>query len=240
MGDIQDLSGALCLLQRMLPLLARTLQAASFHIGQYVCSARAHDFGTWLLCDGRSLDRERYAELFAVIGTSFGGGASTFCLPDFRGRVMGAVGTGDGLSVRALGDKLGSEMHALTSAEIPSHVHSGTVDAAGTHAHGGTTSTAGSHTHDTNAGGGSLGLAVADGTNTVIDTDASAGELNVWTTPAALVVNAGGSHSHAVASDGSHTHTFTTGSTGGGTAHPNMQPTLFAGNVFIFSGVIMA
>jgi microcystin-dependent protein len=36
---------------------------------------------------------------------------------------------------------------------------------------------------------------------------------------------------------GGHTHTFTTNSTGGGEAHNNMQPTLFIGNVFIFSGV---
>jgi microcystin-dependent protein len=31
--------------------------------------------------------------------------------------------------------------------------------------------------------------------------------------------------------------TYTTSSTGGGEAHNNMQPTLFIGNVFIFSGV---
>jgi microcystin-dependent protein len=39
---------------------------------------------------------------------------------------------------------------------------------------------------------------------------------------------------------GTHTHTFTTNSTGGGEAHNNMQPTLFIGNVFIFSGVLAA
>ena len=36
---------------------------------------------------------------------------------------------------------------------------------------------------------------------------------------------------------GGHTHAFTTDSTGGGLPHNNMQPTLFIGNVFIFSGV---
>lgn len=36
---------------------------------------------------------------------------------------------------------------------------------------------------------------------------------------------------------GTHTHGFTTNNTGGGEAHNNMQPTLFIGNVFIFSGV---
>jgi len=41
-----------------------------------------------------------------------------------------------------------------------------------------------------------------------------------------------------VAGSGSHTHTFTTDSTGGGLPHNNMQPTLFIGNVFIFSGIL--
>ena len=39
---------------------------------------------------------------------------------------------------------------------------------------------------------------------------------------------------------GTHTHTFTTNSTGGSDPHNNMQPTLFIGNVFIFSGVLAA
>ena len=39
---------------------------------------------------------------------------------------------------------------------------------------------------------------------------------------------------------GGHTHTFTTAPTGGSQAHNNMQPTLFIGNVFIFSGVLAA
>ena len=39
---------------------------------------------------------------------------------------------------------------------------------------------------------------------------------------------------------GTHTHTFTTASTGGSDPHNNMQPTLFIGNVFIFSGVLAA
>ena len=40
-----------------------------------------------------------------------------------------------------------------------------------------------------------------------------------------------------VAGSSSHSHTFTTNSTGGGQAHNNMQPTLFVGNMFIFAGL---
>ena len=46
--------------------------------------APATDFGNWLLCDGRALDQREYADLFANIGTAFGGTATTFNLPDLR------------------------------------------------------------------------------------------------------------------------------------------------------------
>ncbi len=35
-----------------------------------------------------------------------------------------------------------------------------------------------------------------------------------------------------------HTHTFTTSNAGGSNAHNNMQPTLFLGNLFIYSGKV--
>lgn len=42
----------------------------------------------WLVCDGSAISRATYADLFAVIGTAFGNGdgATTFNLPDKRGR----------------------------------------------------------------------------------------------------------------------------------------------------------
>jgi hypothetical protein len=53
-------------------------------------------------------------------------------------------------------------------------------------------------------------------------------------------------HTHPIAPDGSHQHTFQTsnegnhqhtiGTTGGSNYHNNMQPTLFGGNMFIYSG----
>ena|SRR5438105_1357496 len=41
----------------------------------------------WLYCNGDSISRTQYADLFAVIGSAFssGDGVSTFNLPDFRG-----------------------------------------------------------------------------------------------------------------------------------------------------------
>ena len=49
------------------------------------------DHDGWLICDGRELDREEYAELFATIGTSYGAGdgKTTFNLPDFSDKMAG-------------------------------------------------------------------------------------------------------------------------------------------------------
>lgn len=43
----------------------------------------------WLLCDGDAISRTEYAELFSIIGTTFGAGdgSTTFNLPNLKGRV---------------------------------------------------------------------------------------------------------------------------------------------------------
>ena len=50
----------------------------------------------WLYCNGNSLSRVNYAELFSVIGTDFGegDGQSSFNLPDFRGTFLRGVSAG--------------------------------------------------------------------------------------------------------------------------------------------------
>jgi microcystin-dependent protein len=54
------------------------------------------DIDGWMLCDGRSLLRGSYPELFASIGTAFGAAdASHFNIPDYRGRFLRGV---DGLA----------------------------------------------------------------------------------------------------------------------------------------------
>jgi len=59
----------------------------------------------WLFCDGASLLRADYPDLFAAIGTTYGAvDGSHFTLPDMRGRTGIGVGTGSGLSTRSLGD----------------------------------------------------------------------------------------------------------------------------------------
>lgn len=49
----------------------------------------------WLLCQGQAVSRTTYAELFSVIGTSFGAGdgSTTFNVPDLRGEFLRGAGT---------------------------------------------------------------------------------------------------------------------------------------------------
>ena len=87
----------------------------------------------YLMCDGAWQLRTTYAALFAVIGTIYGAGdgSTSFALPDCRGRASIGVGTGSGLTFRALGGAYGAERHQLSWNEMPSHVHSYTQFANG-------------------------------------------------------------------------------------------------------------
>jgi microcystin-dependent protein len=198
----------------------------SFHVGEYKWSSRVNDFNGWLKCDGRSLSREDYAELFEVLGTSFGADDSlTFKLPDLRGRVMGCVGQGSGLTNRTLGALVGQETHTLISNEIPGHTHTGTTNSSGSHTHGITDP---GHTHSQTTINDDFNSSGASPPGFVADSAGTRTWNNINSNTTGITVN----------SDGSHIHTFTTNSTGGGLPHNNMQPTAFVGNVFIFAKYI--
>lgn len=81
-------------------------------------------------CDGthyNSVADPSYANLYAKIGTLFGGtGPSDFAVPDLRGRVaLGADPTGAHMPTLhpAVAGAGGEETHALTVAELAAHTH---------------------------------------------------------------------------------------------------------------------
>jgi microcystin-dependent protein len=90
---------------------------------------------TFLNCNGASLSRATYNDLFNLIGTTYGFGtdtlgATTFALPDIRGRTI--VGKGTGGTFTALNQTGGTETVTLDVNQIPSHDHSvGSVTVSG-------------------------------------------------------------------------------------------------------------
>lgn len=83
----------------------------------------------WLACDGSAVSRTTFADLFAVIGTTWGvgDGTTTFNLPDLRGRAPIGQGTGSGLTARTIAGSGGEETHVLSEAELASHNHTTTA-----------------------------------------------------------------------------------------------------------------
>jgi microcystin-dependent protein len=72
----------------------------------------------YLLCDGTAVSRTTYANLFAVIGTTFGTGddSTTFNVPDFRSRVPGGV---NGVDFSSIGDMVGLSTNQIEANNLP-------------------------------------------------------------------------------------------------------------------------
>lgn len=97
----------------------RTALEKAIPVGTLAMYGAERDPEGWMRCDGRLLDRNAYAKLFAAIGTAYGStSSSNFRLPDIRDRSV--VGTGN--SYR-LGDKGGSGSVTLSINQIPAHTH---------------------------------------------------------------------------------------------------------------------
>ena len=191
--------------------------------------------------------------------------STNFRIPNSTGKVIGAVGNAGnaGDATHVLGDVQGAENITLTASQIPSHLHTGTTEASSTGiTSSGTTNNSttsvsvnsdGSHSHtyfdayfaENTNGGSNFGTnASTDGDNAFKWRTDGGG----WSdSPSDLTTSTVGSHTHGITdaghvhtfttniTDPTHTHTFTTEETGGGGSHPNLQPTVYAGNLFIFA-----
>jgi microcystin-dependent protein len=200
------------------------------------------------------------ADAQAAVSGGRGGSAAadyaankTIALPDLRGGIpvglddmgnsAGSFFTGVGFDhgdATTPGSALGSNTHALSEAELPSHTHdAGTyINSSTTHSHAIslTTSSDGSHNH-----GGST-VSAGDHSHTypnAASTRGTAGGAGLCGDDSAGFTNTAGAHTHTISSDGSHTHTVSgntatdgahthtvsgnSGATGSGTAHENVS-----------------
>lgn len=115
----------------------------------------------WLVCDGAAVSRTQYAKLFAIVGTAYGAGdgATTFNVPNFKGRFPAGHDPSDA-DFRPAGKTGGEKAHALTVNEMPAHAH--TVKDV-------------SNTYEGVGGGGSLKLVQYAGGQVYQTTSAGAG-----------------------------------------------------------------
>ncbi len=117
----------------------------------------------WLLCAGQAVSRATYANLFAVIGTTYGvgDGSTTFNIPDLRGRTRIGLDNMNGTSANvvtgawadSLGGTGGAETHTLITNEIPAHTHTTGVQSAN-YSGGANTAVAGGSGGATGSAGG--------------------------------------------------------------------------------------
>ncbi len=79
----------------------------------------------WLPCFGQMLPIQRYATLYSLIGTAYGGNGTTqFALPNLNGVVTIGQGTGPGLTKRVIGQRIGSRTASITSiSQLGPHTH---------------------------------------------------------------------------------------------------------------------
>lgn len=205
---------------------------AAFATGDLKATAAAAAPTGWLLCDGSPVLRASYPGLFGVIGSTYGAGdgATTFNVPDYRGRVIVGAGVGAGLTARSLGATGGEEAHLLQASESGTNGNgvTGQENAYHEHAFSGTTGAdSPDHAHVTslafnteNPGGT---LFQAGGTGLAGQT----GVANMWTWPNPGTGGATARHAHAyngatAAQNAFHAHALS--ARGADAGHNTMQP----------------
>lgn len=94
-------------------------------------SEATYDNEGWLICDGTSVSKAKYAALYNIIGDKWGvssKGPDYFAVPDFRGVFLRGLDSGRGLDSNR-------EFASFQASENKSHTHNATCSMAGEHSH---------------------------------------------------------------------------------------------------------
>ncbi len=177
----------------------------------------AGDFAprNWHFCDGATLSISQFQELYSIIGTTYGGdGQTTFALPDLRGRVALAPGTGPGLTSRREGQRGGVQEVVLELADLPTHSHQATMEIE---------AKLGAATDQGTQSSPAGGVLLASGYDAEKDVP-----INNYTEPGSTTVPLSGAHLDV---------TTTLSPAGGSEAHPNEMPYLALNYIIAIQGL---
>jgi microcystin-dependent protein len=210
--------------------------ATGFPVGSMLVFGGTFAPAGWLICDGRSVLRADYPQLYTAIGTRHGQGATpgtSFALPNLVGRIaMGANETtmpiGTQVGSRAIKLKLAANQMPSHKHDLSNHTH--TVN----HDHGGGTSGYADtdHGHAFSVGGGGHEHSYSQpSARSVVGTPSPAATVSNYAFVGAST-GGGGGHSHDGSTAGisaNHRHAVSVPAYNGSSGVPSVNETSSAG-----------